>query len=128
MTGAAQLTHEHAAVKPVLYAPPCTAYDRRVVRAKRAVLAFLLAGCGAAPADVAPQPVSTAVVPEPAPEAPAPVDEAELRRAMLERVLGDIRRYHVFSEVWPRERWEQEVPELEREVREAPDREALLRA
>ncbi|MBX3271495.1 MAG: hypothetical protein KF729_14615 [Sandaracinaceae bacterium] len=95
------------------------------MRGTLGVLALLALGCGGS----APAPVAEPIVAAPAPAEPAAPDEASLRRAMLDRLLADIRRYHVFSEHWPRETWESDdVPRLTREVLDAPDSEALSRA
>jgi hypothetical protein len=44
---------------------------------------------------------------------------------MFERLVSDIRKYHVFSSVWPEEAWVKELPALEREVFSALDRDRL---
>lgn len=45
---------------------------------------------------------------------------------MFERLVADIRAYHLFSDAWPEERWAAELAALEREVTAALDRPALL--
>jgi hypothetical protein len=45
---------------------------------------------------------------------------------MFERLVAEIRTYHLFSDAWPEEQWALELPALEREVTEAADRSALL--
>jgi hypothetical protein len=47
---------------------------------------------------------------------------------MFERLVSDIRKYHVFSSVWPEAEWAKELPALEREVVNAHDRDRLLLA
>lgn len=61
--------------------------------------------------------------------APQPsAQEIELRRQMFERLVNEIRKYHVFSSVWPEAEWAKDLPALEREVLEAPERNGLLLA
>jgi hypothetical protein len=48
------------------------------------------------------------------------------RKDMFERLVADIRTYHLFPDAWPKERWAAELPALEREVTGAVDRSALL--
>lgn len=45
---------------------------------------------------------------------------------MFEKLVTDIRAYHLFPDAWPMERWAAELPALEREVMAALDRSALL--
>jgi peptidase S41-like protein len=54
--------------------------------------------------------------------------EVELRRAMFERLIGEIRRSHVFSSAWPEHEWERQLPALWQEVSSATSRVALWRA
>jgi hypothetical protein len=54
--------------------------------------------------------------------------EVELRRAMFERLIGEIRRSHVFSSAWPESEWERHIPALWREVSSATSRVSLWRA
>jgi hypothetical protein len=77
----------------------------------------LALGCQSAPqgGDVRPPP-------------PSPPLEVELRRQMFERLVNEIRKYHVFSSVWPQAEWAKDLPALEREVLDARGRDALLRA
>src|SRR6187399_2458114 len=48
------------------------------------------------------------------------------RREMFERLVADIRAYHLFPDAWPEERWVAELPALQRAVTGAVDRAALL--
>jgi len=59
---------------------------------------------------------------------PPSAQEIELRRQMFERLVSEIRKYHVFSSVWPEAEWAKDLPALERELLEAPEREGVLRA
>jgi hypothetical protein len=54
--------------------------------------------------------------------------EVQFRSQMFAQLVTRMRQYHVFSDVWPEAAWERELPALEREVLEATDRAALLRA
>ncbi|MEO8182774.1 MAG: hypothetical protein ABI895_28405 [Deltaproteobacteria bacterium] len=59
---------------------------------------------------------------------PPSAQDVELRRRMFERLVSEIRKYHVFSSVWPEAEWAKDLPALEREVLEAPERAGVLRA
>jgi hypothetical protein len=54
--------------------------------------------------------------------------EVELRRAMFERLIGEIRRSHVFSSAWPEAEWERCTPALWQEVSSSTSRVGLWRA
>ena len=47
---------------------------------------------------------------------------------MFAGLVSDIRKFHVFSSVWPEAEWAKDLPALEREVLNAPDRGGLLLA
>ena len=47
---------------------------------------------------------------------------------MFDRLVKEIRSYHVFSNVWPETEWAKDLPALERELLEAPGRDELLLA
>src|SRR4051812_26284547 len=61
-----------------------------------------------------------ASIPSPAP------GEKLARQDMFERLVADIRTYHLFPDAWPEEHWAAGLPALEREVTGAVDRSALL--
>jgi len=54
--------------------------------------------------------------------------EVELRRAMFERLIGEIRQSHVFSSAWPEAEWERRIPALWQEVSSSTSRVGLWRA
>ncbi|HTV25441.1 MAG TPA: hypothetical protein VMG12_42390 [Polyangiaceae bacterium] len=91
-------------------------------------LALLLIACqpntraASAPAAAAP----LASSPPPRSPAPAPSPELQARSAMFQRLVRDIRAYHVFPEAWSEQDWSADVPRLERMVLDAPDRATLL--
>lgn len=69
--------------------------------------------------------VASREVPTAAPSNPAS-DAPEDVRATFERLVADIRAYHLFSSAWPEERWLAELPALESEVMAARNRLELL--
>jgi hypothetical protein len=96
-----------------------------VTSARRALLVSLLGACQpSASAPVAPR---AAPVQSPAsvPSSPAP-SEQRARQELFDRLVTDIRAYHLFSDAWPEEGWAAELPALAREVTGAADRSALL--
>jgi hypothetical protein len=62
-------------------------------------------------------------------DSPTPSErEVAIRRQMFAGLVSDIRKFHVFSSVWPEAEWAKDLPALEREVLNAPDRGGLLLA
>jgi peptidase S41-like protein len=106
------------------------AKDRR--RTRWAALlsgALFLPGCkGSTDAErrVAPGDTSEAQAPA-RPKGPSEA-EVELRRAMFERLIAEIRRSHVFSSAWPEAEWERQLPALWQEVASATSRVGLWQA
>lgn len=91
-------------------------------------MGFLVSLAGACrPGVPAPTPTPDARVQSPAsiPITPAP-GEHLARRDMFQRLVADIRKFHLFPDTWREERWTAAVPGLEREVTGAVDRRALL--
>jgi hypothetical protein len=80
-----------------------------------------------------PEPTAPRVTPAASTQAsaksePLTLHEVALRHQMFAGLVSDIRKYHVFSSVWPETEWERELPVLEREVSNAPGRGGLLLA